>query len=201
MCLPLPLAPGPIDCSDCILAPATARPFPPAFFVSSLVSRFARSILGFVVDRSRCCCRCSWSSCFGTREISGCVRACLKQEGVNTEWTLSSPLVQPDQAQNRNRHSKVEPFSGNRSSSEISRQTIFICSRPKAFAAMALALASQALSYTTGSLMAAAPNRAAVNMGIEQELGATGPLLPYWDPLGMVRRAPLSAARFPIVAA
>ena len=73
---------------------------------------------------------------------------------------------------------------------------------PKAFAAMALALASQALSYTTGSLMAAAPNRAAVNMGIEQELGATGPLLPYWDPLGMVRRAaPLSAARFPIVAA
>ena len=26
-------------------------------------------------------------------------------------------------------------------------------------------------------------------MGLESELGATGPLLPYWDPLGLVRSA------------
>ena len=25
------------------------------------------------------------------------------------------------------------------------------------------------------------------SMGLEGEIGATGPLLPYWDPLGLVR--------------
>ena len=37
-----------------------------------------------------------------------------------------------------------------------------------------------------GAAVPAMLSRAAVpSMGLESELGATGPLLPYWDPLGL----------------
>ena len=54
-----------------------------------------------------------------------------------------------------------------------------------------LALAApMSLAYSPMPLVQApAARSAAVTMGLESELGATGPLLPYWDPLGLVRRA------------
>jgi hypothetical protein len=49
-------------------------------------------------------------------------------------------------------------------------------------------LATSANGFAPAAAPMLAPVRApaAVTMGIENELGATGPLLPYWDPLGMV---------------
>ena len=43
-------------------------------------------------------------------------------------------------------------------------------------------------------LQAPLTRSAAPAMGLESELGATGPLLPYWDPLGLVRLALLIAS-------
>jgi len=39
-------------------------------------------------------------------------------------------------------------------------------------------------------------SRPAISMGLEAELGATGPLLPYWDPLGLSVTRPEKFARW-----
>ena len=53
---------------------------------------------------------------------------------------------------------------------------------------MALALATCAAAFAPLPAARAPELRATgVSMGLESELGATGPLLPYWDPLGLVR--------------
>merc|ERR1719326_1660676 len=51
---------------------------------------------------------------------------------------------------------------------------------------MALALATCAAAFAPLPAARAPELRATgVSMGLESELGATGPLLPYWDPLGL----------------
>ena len=52
-----------------------------------------------------------------------------------------------------------------------------------------------------GAAVPAMLSRAAVpSMGLESELGATGPLLPYWDPLGLGQNAsPEKLARWQAV--
>lgn len=53
---------------------------------------------------------------------------------------------------------------------------------------MALLLPSMANAFAPPAAALAPVTRAAApTMGLESELGATGPLLPYWDPLGLVR--------------
>ena len=66
--------------------------------------------------------------------------------------------------------------------------------QPTAFGIM-LSLASASLSFQPpAALPRAQASRAAVSMGVETKLGATGPL-GYWDPLGFVRSAGLTPAR------
>jgi hypothetical protein len=54
---------------------------------------------------------------------------------------------------------------------------------------MALTLASITLSYAPMPAARAPTRSVAPTMGLESELGATGPLLPYWDPLGLGTKA------------
>ena len=64
---------------------------------------------------------------------------------------------------------------------------------------MALLLASSGLGFApTAAVRAPVVSRAAAPaMGLESELGATGPLLPYWDPLGLgVNASPEKFARW-----
>ena len=53
---------------------------------------------------------------------------------------------------------------------------------------MALSMLSAAhVSFQAPAMPVATRGAVSVRMGLESELGATGPLLPYWDPLGLVR--------------
>ena len=52
--------------------------------------------------------------------------------------------------------------------------------------ALALAATLSASAYVGMYSLAPAGRSSVVSMGLESELGATGPLLPYWDPLGLV---------------
>ena len=52
--------------------------------------------------------------------------------------------------------------------------------------ALALAATLSASAYVGMHSLAPAGRTPVVSMGLESELGATGPLLPYWDPLGLV---------------
>lgn len=53
---------------------------------------------------------------------------------------------------------------------------------------MALVLSLSSAAFTP-ALPASAPRTSTLMMGLESELGATGPLLPYWDPLGLGQKA------------
>lgn len=48
-----------------------------------------------------------------------------------------------------------------------------------------LSLSSSAMAFAPTPV----PRAPAARMGLESELGATGPLLPYWDPLGLGQKA------------
>jgi len=63
---------------------------------------------------------------------------------------------------------------------------------------MALIVASLSSGFTPMPALAAPVLRSSVPMmGLESELGATGPLLPYWDPLGLgVKATPEKFARW-----
>jgi len=62
--------------------------------------------------------------------------------------------------------------------------------------AMALSLcAGFAPAFTPPALPARVEPRSAVSMGVETELGATGPL-GYWDPLGFSQKAPEKFSRY-----
>jgi len=54
---------------------------------------------------------------------------------------------------------------------------------------MALAMLSSASAFAPALAPAPAPRASTPTMGLADELGATGPLLPYWDPLGLGQKA------------
>ena len=52
-----------------------------------------------------------------------------------------------------------------------------------------LAISTASVSFAPmAAALAPAVRSAGPVMGLADELGATGPLLPYWDPLGLVSR-------------